>query len=304
LDSNGSAISATIIDEGLGYKTTPNVVVTGANLEPIVAVAVMGPTNALSSSEPYALMSYRIFKDMNDNYTFLRLDSSATTTLTANLSLTDTVIEVDDASKLPEPAAVGAVPGVVFINGERIVYYAKDNTANTLSQLRRGTSGTGARTHSAGDTVIDGSQSQLIIDSSVREWYAGNVGTGTINVAANSTTINGTGTLFTTELTEGGNIFLSDGRYVGIISSITTDTEAIVSETPVINAIDSTFEYSADVVLTTTSTNLSSNTYTFYSNTGYLRSNLWYASGSGTATNGGGLFTSNTIQAQFLKEGI
>jgi hypothetical protein len=294
LNANGSAISFDVVDEGYGYTTTPNVIITGANIEPIVASAVMAPTN------PYALMSYRIFKDMNDNYTFLRLDSSATTTLAANLGLTDTIIRVSDAYKLPEPSAVGAVPGVVFINGERIVYYAKDNTANTLSQLRRGTSGTGARTHSAGDTVIDGSQSQLIIDSSVREWYAGNVGTGTINVAANSTTINGTGTLFTTELTEGGNIFLSDGRYVGMISSINTDTEAIVSETPTLNAINSTYEYSATVVANTTA----NVPYTFYSNTGYLRSNLWYARGSGTATNGGGLFTSNTIQVQFLKEGI
>ena len=300
LDSNGSAISATVVDEGLGYKTTPNVVVTGANLEPIVAVAVMSPANALSSSEPYALMSYRVFKDMNDNYTFLRLDSSATTSLAANLTLTDTVIEVDDATKLPEPSGVGAVPGVIFINGERIVYYAKDNETNTLSQLRRGTSGTGARTHLVGDIVIDGSQSQLVIDSTVRQWYAGNVGTGTINVAANSTTITGTGTQFTTELTEGGNIFLSDGRYVGMISSITTDTEAIVSELPIINAIDATFEYSTDVVATTTS----GDSYTFYSNTAYLRSNLWYASGEGTATNGGGLFTGNTIQAQFIREGI
>ena len=48
----------------------------------------------------------------------------------------------------------------------------------------------------------------------------------------------------------------------------------------------------------------SGSSYTFYSNTGYLRSNLWYARGVGTATNGGGIFTSNTIQAQFIREGI
>jgi hypothetical protein len=69
---------------------------------------------------------------------------------------------------------------------------------------------------------------------------------------------------------------------------------------PEINALNSTFEYSADVTSTTTS----GDSYTFYSNTAYLRSNLWYASGDGTATNGGGLFMSNTIQVAFIKEGI
>jgi hypothetical protein len=300
LDSNGSATSATIISEGLGYTTTPNILITGSNIEPIIARAVMAPTDAPISSDPYALMSYRIFKDMNDNYSFLRIDSSATTTLTANLSLTDNYIFVDDASKLPEPAVSGAEPGVVYINGERIVYYFKDNVNNKLGQLRRATNGTGAKLHVIGDLVIDGSQSQIVIDSSVRQWYAGNVATGTINVSANSTTITGTGTTFDTELTIGSNIFLSDGRYVGTIHSISTGTTATLQITPGINALNSTFEYSANVVATTTS----GNSYTFYSNTAYLRSNLWYASGTGTVTNGGGLFTSNTIQAQFLREGI
>ena len=300
LNTNGSAISATIINAGEGYTTTPNVIVTGANIEPIVAVAVMTPTDAPSSSDPYALMSYRVFKDMNDNYTFLRLDSSATTTLNANVSYNDTVIYVTDASKLPEPAPSGAQPGVVYINGERIVYYYKNNANNTLGQLRRGTGGTGIKNHTIGDTVVDGSQSQIVINSDVREWYAGNVGTGTINVSANSTTVEGTGTLFETELTIGGNIFLSDGRYLGVVSVINTDTDVTLEQNSAVNALDAEFEYSANVVVTTTS----GNTYTFYSNTSYLRSNLWYSTGTGTATDGKGLFMANTIQVQFLKEGI
>jgi hypothetical protein len=300
LDANGSALSINIIDSGNGYITTPNVVISGSNEELIVARAIMTPTDAPASSDPYALMSYEIFKDMNDNYTFLRVDSSATTALAANLGLKDTFISVVDASKLPEPSGAGAQPGVVFINGERITYYTKNDTTNVLGQIRRGTGGTGIKIHYIGDTVIDGSQSQLIIDSAVREWYSGNVGTGTINVVANSTTITGTGTQFTTELTIGGNIFLSDGRYVGVVSTISNNTVATVSVLPYINSINSEFEYEENVTLTTTS----GNSYTFYGNTSYLRSNLWYASGVGTATNGGGLFTSNTIQVQFLKEGI
>lgn len=300
LDANGSAISATIINPGEGYITAPNVIVNGTNIEPIVAVAVMSPTNAPSSSSPYPLMSYRIFKDMNDNYTFLRLDSSATTTLNANVSYSDTVIYVTDASKLPEPAPSGAEPGVVYINGERIVYYYKSNSDNVLGQLRRGTAGTGIKNHTIGDTVVDGSQSQIVINSEVREWYAGNVGTGTINVSSNSTSIIGTGTLFESEISVGGNIFLSDGRYVGVVSSINTDTDITLEEIPQLNALTSTFEYSANVTSTTTS----GNSYTFYPNTAYLRSNLWYSPGTGSVTDTSGLFMANTIQVQFLKQGI
>ena len=300
LNSNGSAVSVNITSAGNRYTTTPNVIITGANTDPIIARAVMVPTNAPSSISPYPLMSYRVFKNMNDEYTFLRLDSSATTALASNLSLSDTVIHVVDAGKLPEPAPSGSQPGVIFVNGERITYYYKDNTANVLSQLRRGTGGTGISTHSVGDVVVDGSQSQIVINSDVREWYAGNVATGTINVASNSTSIIGTGTTFTTELFTGANIFLSDGQFVGVVSTVSNNTVAVLETTPSLNSLNSTFEYSANVVATTTS----GGSYTFYSNTGYLRSNLWYARGVGTATNGGGIFTSNTIQAQFIREGI
>lgn len=300
LNSNGSAVLVTINNSGLRYTTTPNVVVTGSNIEPIVARAIMAPTNAPSSITSYPLMTYRILKDMNDNYTFLRIDSSATTTLAANLALTDSNIYVVDARVLPEPAIAGGQSGVIFINGERIVYNYKDNTANVLGQLMRGTLGTGASTHLIGDTVVDGSQGQVVIDSYVREWYAGNVGTGTINVVANSTTITGVGTIFNTELYTGANLWLSDGSFVGVVSTISSNTSATIDSAARINALSSTFEYAANVTATTTS----GNSYTFYSNTSYLRSNLWYARGASTATNGGGLFTANTIQAQFIREGI
>ena len=166
INANGQALSFSIINMGAAYETTPTVVVVGANSKPIVATAIMKVSNAPSSSNPYPLMAYRIFKDVNDNYTYLRLDSSASTTLLSNLDITDTVIYVDDASKLPEPAAAGAEPGVVFINGERITYYQKDASTNSLTQLRRGTAGTGATVHGAGEVVVDGSFNQIVYQSS------------------------------------------------------------------------------------------------------------------------------------------
>ena len=182
INANGKAESFSMINKGAGYQTTPNVVVTGTNTKPLRAAVIIKPSNAPLSLLPYPTMTYRIFKDMNDNYSYLRLDGAATTTLLADVAITDTSIRVVDASLLPEPAAAGAEPGVVFINGERITYYHKDNETNTISQLRRGTAGTGAsNVYVAGSSVIDGSFNQIVLDSANYLW------TPNVNTTANTT---------------------------------------------------------------------------------------------------------------------
>ena len=102
---------------------------------------------------------------MNDNWTYLREDPAATTTLASNLTLTRNTISVVNSSLLYTPNPALNIPGVVYINGERITYYTKDDGTNTLGQLRRGTLGTGANVHYAGDTVINASINQIIPDS-------------------------------------------------------------------------------------------------------------------------------------------
>jgi len=106
-----------------------------------------------------------MFKDMNDNWTYLREDPDATTTLASNLSLTSNTISVVDSSVLSIPNPVLNLPGVVYINGERITYYTKDDGTNTLGQLRRGTLGTGANVHYAGEVVVNGSINQTVPSS-------------------------------------------------------------------------------------------------------------------------------------------
>ena len=84
---------------------------------------------------------------------FKRLDKSATT-LANNLNYHDLRIEVEDASNLSEPNKGQNLPGIIFIDGERIEYFVKEN--NTLRQLRRGTLGTGVKNvHTAGSKVFD-----------------------------------------------------------------------------------------------------------------------------------------------------
>jgi hypothetical protein len=162
------------------------------------------------------VISYRQFKDITGNTEYLRMSLNATTTLLANLSITDTTVLVEDPSKLAVPGIKSAIPGVVFINGERITYFRNYATevitpwvagtnydlqtlvsyedvvydvigdvngaafedilgnlvelpstvvTHGLGQIRRGSGGTGATEHTAGDLVVDGSAQQLVPDS-------------------------------------------------------------------------------------------------------------------------------------------
>ena len=62
---------------------------------------------------------------MNGNIEFTRISNVATVTLTSNLGMTDTTIFVSDAGKLPDAGPLVGIPGIVFINGEKIHYYQK-----------------------------------------------------------------------------------------------------------------------------------------------------------------------------------
>ena len=90
---------------------------------------------------------WRQFKDMLNRNTYYRLSKDRQFTLANDLNWYDRTIEVTDATNLPAP--MKKYPGVLFINGERIEYFAKED--NTLKNLRRGTGGTGTpQVHAAG----------------------------------------------------------------------------------------------------------------------------------------------------------
>ena len=154
----------------------PNVVITGSNTSAATASVRLNQSD-------YGVFEYTIFKDMNDNYSYLRYDNSAITTLAANLTFASNTIIVANSSVLATPAPGAAIPGVVFIGGERITYYTKNDATNTLGQIRRGTAGTGAKNHLIGETVVDASQLQIIPYSNN---YLGNA-----NVDVSSVTTSG-----------------------------------------------------------------------------------------------------------------
>jgi hypothetical protein len=95
--------------------------------------------------------AYRQFKDMLNRTHFKRLDKSSSKLLQP-LNYYDLRIELEDASTLSEPNKGQNLPGVIFIEGERIEYFVKEE--NTLRQLRRGTLGTGVKNMYAADTKV------------------------------------------------------------------------------------------------------------------------------------------------------
>lgn len=99
-------------------------------------------------------ISFMQFKDMLNRVHYKRISQNRTTVLAEDLHYYDKQIVVDDPACLNQPNIEQNNPGVIYVNGERIEYFIK--TGNVLSQLRRGTWGTGiASVHEKYEKVLD-----------------------------------------------------------------------------------------------------------------------------------------------------
>jgi hypothetical protein len=104
-----------------------------------------------------------VYDNLKSQRFYYRIAQDATTLLTQNLTVTDSEISVQDASALYDPSPPQNRPGVIFIDGEKIIYWARNTVTNKLSQLVRGVQGTGIpAVHSAGTRVESASQNQVI----------------------------------------------------------------------------------------------------------------------------------------------
>ncbi len=104
--------------------------------------------------------AFRQFKDMLNRTHYKRLDAPVTV-LAQPLNSYDLRIEVVDGTSLPSPSKGANLPGIIFIEGERIEYLVKEG--NTLRQLRRGTLGTGVKdTYAAGTDIYDQSSLKTV----------------------------------------------------------------------------------------------------------------------------------------------
>ena len=145
-----------------------------------------------------ATYGFRAFQPMNGNIEYTRISSSATTTLSADLTITDDEILVADADILPTPSPSQGTPGVIFVNGERIHYYQKYDLATmslatpwsanaqistgTLITLNSNTYLTTGNVYADTSANINTSNIQLITVNSLRQIRRGVDGTGAANV--------------------------------------------------------------------------------------------------------------------------
>ena len=131
--------------------------------------------------------AYRMFTDIVGRTSYKRLSQSNTTRLAEPLVGNDTKITVEDASVLSVPAPEKNLPGIVYIAGERIEFFTVNN--NVLSQLRRGTLGTGILDgYPKGTLVIDQGAAQNLpaTDTTIIERF---ISTVTTNIFTSTSTI-------------------------------------------------------------------------------------------------------------------
>ena len=101
------------------------------------------------------------FKDILNRVHYKRLSEARQTTLAEDLNWNDMTITVVRGSVLSNPNPAKRLPGIIEIFGERIEYYKREK--NVLSQIRRGTLGTGIRTvYVAGTLVQDIGKTETI----------------------------------------------------------------------------------------------------------------------------------------------
>ena len=144
-----------------------------------------------SSPQFVTKFGFRQFKDMTNATTFRRLGDDRRYYLAATLNYYDKEISLNTTEGLATPNLRTLEPGVLFIEGERIEYYRIDQD-NKVSQLRRGTKGTGIKdTYQINSEVFDQSAHQTVPykDQTITQVYTydGNNATFELGWAAKST---------------------------------------------------------------------------------------------------------------------
>lgn len=174
-----------------------------------------------SPYRPNIVAGYRIFQDIFNRTNYSRLSDFYSTRLTKELMLTDTEIFVSDASNLVPPNPHKNLPGVIFIDSERIEFFSKDN--NILSDLRRSTMGTAPATFSEiGTKIVDQSPQQFVpYSDTINKQYhvtAENLGPYIVNTVTNA---NNTYTVIISSSTfviNTGTVYQSGGDGITLIN--------------------------------------------------------------------------------------
>jgi hypothetical protein len=185
-------------------------------------------------------LNFRIFQDMLGNQKLLRMNTNNTTELVQDLGISDDTIYVKDATKLSEPNLEANIFGQLIVGGERITYRIRNTSSNTVSDLRRGTAGTGVYAHSAGDDVSDvgpGEQLPSIYQQKTTTDDS-NVGDGTttrfITTLTVPTGVDSTELSDTISATVGGTVFVPGTDY-SVTETDSAFTEITFTTAPAAN---------------------------------------------------------------------
>ena len=257
--------------DGSGYTVNGSqVLISGAPINSAQIVAITSFAQTVVPGE----MVFRIFQDMRGLQSTYRIIRQATTQLVQPLTASDDIVYVTDASFLAESNLPLGQFGLVTINGERISYRTRNLVNNTLTGLRRGTAGTAAASHSAGAAVYDIGRGELLPVE--YQNYA----------ESQDYLANGTQTVFATDdIVLTGLTTLQQNRavevYVGGI--LQTTGYQITAVNPVSVAFNTAPTANYQVTLLV------------------RRGVSWYATGSGTASDGIPLQEQPTTAARFIR---
>ena len=247
--------------------------------------------------------AFEIHKDMLNVYHFKRF-SQGTVTLAAPLNYYDQQMIVSDGSSLFDPIASRNIPGVVFINGEKIEYLRK--VGNTLSQLRRGSFGTSiATTYNTGTNVVDASQTETLpyAETQGREDFYSD-GSSTLIGPLKAVPIKSTETWYTNTIPAGYGrcdhleVFAAGRRLRK--SEVSVYSESLGVSSPAADIMLEA-EFSVDgesAYIRLTSALPAGTRISVISRTG----KLWYEKGDTTASKGITLLENNTPIANFIAE--
>lgn len=132
-----------------GTLLTPNVdYIVNSNLNAVQLAKVPSVNDVIdiihSGNAPVnERYGFRIFKDILNRTHYKRLNEANSYVLASPLNYYDSSILLESTEGIFQPDPSRNIPGVVFIEGERIEYF--EVLGNRLRQLRRGTLGTGVK---------------------------------------------------------------------------------------------------------------------------------------------------------------
>ena len=231
-------------------------------------------------------IGYRIFKDMLGRTHYKRYSDANTCYLSSDLHITDEEISVTNANVLPTPLISQNVPGIIFIDGERIEYFSKQG--NVLGKIKRGTLGTSPREFvAAGAAVVDQGRTQTI--PSTEQLLYSNVFTTTntttylLSGISSATTANELEVVYAGQLLNKSTSTVHN-RALAYDSSTATDVQIAPDFTIVNNGTSTYLVLRSDIAVADKRLTVAKR-----------GARVWYDQGTS-------LLQSNTVQAQFLLE--